>query len=777
MSKQKIQLSDINHLLDLDTDSKVVLKKIAVPNTTITNRAQVTDFANDLKVRFGNERYHFGKLHPSQDERDNTGLDPVFIDSNDRHDAVRFVGDGWSVNLNSTAGGHYHQSSRTTDYIEIVFYGTGLNLLGYAASPNYGAVASIDGGAEGSNFWPNVNPSATLHNNLWNVNQVINVVNGLSFGLHTARIRTTGASGIPVYGYEVISEVTTLRTSPGKAIRGGQSVILGSADSQSYSSGFASGTLGTKGGKVVVYLQDGAVKKALTPTDSTAQYLVSANHTNEEVRRLHFWREFAVGNTGTDMYGLTTSPSGRGYCLNDGTTNLWGENITVDVGGTAEDVIALNPNNGAYIVMQFVGTGLDIIRWHNTTGSNAATALEVFVDGISRGYLSSTGSTTKQIEKICSGLPYGTHTVKILRNSAAAFYLGLHSFIVYGPKTPTVPSDAVKLAEYNIMSDFTAIAAAGVERVATGVLRKQIGYREANYAGTWSSGLDTNHVGGRYAISSTVGATARLDFFGTGIDLRLHASSSSNTATITLNGTVVNDTNFTIGLNGGLPSGSGPTIYITTMGGISFDASTGVISNDLDTPGSSLAIRGLTPDFYKMVLTTAGGTGQVRLSAFDIITPLHNEEYCLPGNINANLLVGSQSVSDKRGFFDTQVRTSRAWAQTWGVLSDPASSASVPQVIFDMNCVIRTTGKPLSIEFSGSFRNASTQTVRVAVYVGLHRARELDYFGATKSVISGKVKWPVPAGVHLVTLRFWSPGGGASTADGISRTLTVEETD
>ena len=145
--------------------------------------------------------------------------------------------------------------------------------------------------------------------------------------------------------------------------------------------------LGTKGARVIQYLkQDGTVGKAITPTDYYQKTLKQTDHSNEEIVR--------VLNLASNTYCSSVT---------------------------------------------FVGTGLDVkLKLYK--------AVSIKLDGLDIGTLMSDSNTV--LEKICSGLPYGTHILHFETDC-------VEKLVVYAPKKPTMPNKAVELADYCLLADHT----------------------------------------------------------------------------------------------------------------------------------------------------------------------------------------------------------------------------------------------------------------------------------------------------------------------------------
>lgn len=729
--------------------------KISVPYTTIVNRALIPDMANDAGVSFGVNRIPVQQIFQLQDEFGPNG-EPVWGALNDDRGMIRFVG-GWSNGLD-TIGQYVADSTNTTDYCEITFYGTGLNILVRPAGTyNY----SIDGQSEVSVTAIPSGFSSVLSARNYSPNHIVNVVS-TSIGLHTVKLRNTnGSSGARIHGFEILntSSTTSLTVKPGSAI-GSQKNTLSALTTTPYNSGFTNvyGTAGTRGGRVLVYLaSDGSVKKDIQYVDTAAAYLFSASHTNEEIARRLSFREFGAGRTTPLTDDFSSKVAGvndnRAFTLDDGTTTLVATGINLIA---ADDTIYTNATVGSsFITITFVGTGLDIIRKDQSSGT--AYTMTVSVDGGSSvGTLNTTASTLERTEKVVSGLPYGTHTVRFLwtvNNTP----IGFRGFVVYQPKKPSLPTGAVELADYNVMADFVANSTASIDTVATGILRKHIA-REFVYVGSWSISGPQNNLGGWDVTSATNTNYLEYTFFGTGFDFRYQANVDGATVQVAINGTNATSTNF-------------PTATFSSYGTGSFTAGTGVINQaGASTTGSGARLSGLPLGLYAVRFTKTGGTN-MRASGIDAITPVHSPKSNLLGDLQNTLTVGSQSLSDSRKFSTSQLAPQKAWAQAVGVSSAPTTSSTAAVPCPDMSVTIRTSGGPIEVYFQIYQANANFTTI--SIYVdGVQVVSTAQ--NASNTVIPISFIVPVSAGTHKVD-GYWNVNAGTVTANSTQRLLKVRE--
>lgn len=633
MAKTIPRIKDIGQNLSAVSSPTVILSKIDAPFTTISGRAKMINLSNDFSVRMGIER-----IQTQQLVRVNGEIGPaneiVYKPINDKFDQIRFVG-SWT-SINNAAGQFCNSTGVGTDFCEISFYGTGLNILAADYdSTGRDARASINGGAEGSNFL--ATPlSGVLNGRNYSPNIPVSVVSGLTLGFHTVKIRNV--NWLRISGFEIINSSSTLSIAPGIATSNGLAVSQSVFSSSAYNSGFESGTLGTRGGRVLVYAkQDGTIGKAVTPVDASSLTLTSTNHSNEEVIRNYFYREFGAGRS-DDFSALVNGSTARAYTLDDGTTSLMSSGCQAELVSTL-DTLTTN-SNGQYHIFTAVCSGLDIIRQDNADGGSDT--YTVSIDGGSALTFDSVGSTTQRVVKIASGLPYGTHTFKILRVSAGTFQFGVRNFITYGPKKPTLPTGAIELADYNVMANYAQISSLSgltdINKISAGVLRKA-SVREFVYSGTWSYTIDVSGTtSGGLIFGNTASNYAELTFFGTAVDVRLFMNTSANSYTISIDG--VTD----------LTGAGYTTNLVQGSTGLTFVGSTGVLSGtSAANTQVSASITNIPLGLHKLRIAFNSGN-QLQIDTVDIVSPIHIHKNNGPFIIGNTLPVGSQGIGDVREF-------------------------------------------------------------------------------------------------------------------------------
>jgi len=602
-------------------------------HSSIIGRAQIPNIAADLRASLGIERVIIPQITQLTTEFGANG-EPVYSAANDDRGLVRFVGN-WSVLLPSSAP-YLFSGTNGTDYCEVTFYGTGLNIVSGNDDGSRDARATVNGGTEGANFMP-ASISTVPGARSYTENKPINVATGLTLGVHTVKIRNV--NWLRIYGFEILNTTSaSLTINPGVGYLNGQKYVNSALDSVAYKP--AGMTLG-KGGRVVQYLkEDGTIGSAYTEVPSSPSTLTNANHTNEEVVRTFNWREFGAGRADDFSTMSGTTATDRAFTLDDGTAMLVGYQVNI---ASATGQISL-ASNGSFITVTFVGTGLDLVVQDGASGGNDSYTYSV--DGATpAAWTNTAGNTTKRAQKIVSGLPYGTHTFKLARVTAATWSPTIHQFIIYQSKKPTLPAAALEVADYNVLGDYVANTVAGLDTIGTGLLRKscsrELIYVNGTGGDAWAitNVTPATMIGGLQAYTSGLNSYAQYTFFGTGFDARFTTSTnrSSNIA-VTVDTLALTVANF---------SGLVTSVY----GGAAFSA--GVLNQNSSVQnGAGFSAKGLPLGWHTVKFnqaTTAGASTYLALETLDIITPIHATK-TIPGltPYQANVPVGSCSLTDSR---------------------------------------------------------------------------------------------------------------------------------
>jgi len=765
MAKISVLTKDFDDSLLNRTDPIVYLPKVAAPFTTVVKRALMTDLANDLLPRFGVDRVMTQTIQEIQGESGPAG-ERVFKPINDQHDAVRIVG-GIGL-LNNSSGQQIFLDP--SGFVEISFYGTGLNLLHFTDTNARSLTVTTDGVLGATITLSSSTNSIVLAGRNYSMSCVSNIVSGLALGFHTVKLIVVNQ--IIFSGYEVINTSSNLQLLPGRSYLGGKRLYKAAASTDAYNSNFESGTLGTKGGHVVVYQKsDGTVAKAVTPTNASQANLGSTNHTNESVIRTINYREFGAGRS-DDFSSASGTVAPRAFTLDDGTTTLVHNNAAGSfINGV--DVLQL-PGNTNFLTLTFVGTGLDIIETDSAAGGSDS--YTVSIDGATGLSMATAGLTTVRVVKICSGLPYGTHTVKVTRVTAATFALCVKEFIIYGPSKPSLPSGAIELADYYLMADYIANTTAGLDTIPTGVIRKS-NVREMLYAnGTggstdWTIGGPTpsSYASGFETFSDRLNAFFEYTFLGFGFEFRFASTASrSSNISVTLNGLAATVVNF-------------PSLVSSVYGtGVTFSA--GVLDqNDASTTvGAGFRLSGLPFGKYTVRFNNNSASSYLHTNLIDIITPVHSPKINQPGDLQNTLPIGSCAIGDSRKFSSTSVKTLANWAQARGITSAATTTSTSFVPVPDMSVSIKTSGNPVQVSYNvASTINAAGQTVDFIVYIdgvslASSRTQLMPSLSGYRQTATCAVIVPLAEGFHKIDV-YWVVSGNTATAVDVTRQISVME--
>ena len=605
----------------VETGVGTFVKKTLVdaPNTTIQNRAKVS---NSLQAIMGTERIHVNSLNKLLKESGANG-EPVFEPDNG-DSRVRFVGN-WQTIFANDGNVIEVASAGIESYVEVTFYGTGLNMLVYGDTGTRPMTVSVDGGA--TTVVTNT-MSGVLTGRNYKMNAVKSIASGLALGWHTIKMDSEidVPSVIRCYGFEILNEASQITVASGTAFHEGEKVDVAAA-LLDYNSGFENvGSVGSRGGRAVVAVDkaDGVVKKYFTPTDVTPLYLGSADHTFEAPYRVINFREFGR-NRGDDFSTLAGVGSDRAFTLDDGSTTLVLRNGAAD---GVQSGFRLGETTG-FFTLTFFGTGLDVSRIGAASlgGTSDADLTDITVDGVSIGFSQSLVAG-KNLTKVCSGLPLGMHTVKFFLTAEGGQDVYYEDFVIYQPKKPTLPEGAIEIAEYNLMADYALSPSGNIGNMSDGVLRK-MGMRESVYTGSWiAPALDTlNFNQGFNFRTQTTGSTIEYEFYGTGI--------LWNT-----NWNVPSTYDIDITIDGASDLSSYTTSFLSDTTGITFNGATGkVAGTSVGANAGLVEISGLPLGKHTIKVTT-NNTQPVYAGGFDVITPIHSP----------HTTFGSRSLKDLRNF-------------------------------------------------------------------------------------------------------------------------------
>lgn len=717
--------------------------------SSITGRSAMKDLLQDMNCRFGNNRLMLQQLIVLNKEVGSTGQ-PVYAVVNDKFNQIRFVGAGWTT----TAGtnGMSLTTTSTTDFVEVTFYGTNLNVL-TSLSGTRDFRARVDGGAEGGNL-VGFTGSTFMDGRNYALNQSISAASSLTEGVHTVTIRNNTATGFTVYGFEtslVDSTPANIVTNVGYGYANSNQIQLLAQDKSSYTTSVT----GSRGGRIVRYLNSGGtVANAFQAVDASTLTLTNTDHTNEEVAQVFHFREFGANRT--DDFSTIQSISNRAFTLNDGTSTLYVNNGVATTNTT--DSIAYDTG---VLTFTFVGTGLDIS--HITNNATSRT-MGLTINGTSIGTFNVASNATASTIKLVSGLPYGTHTVQIFQNTnGTASWL---NFLVYQPKKPSVPSGAVELVDFNVLATFVANTTNTVFTRATGILRKPI-TRENAFVGTWTFGaIEGNNLCGWNIFTSTNNDYVQIRFFGTGFDYRTVGGASTYTATVEIDGST-NLSSFTTGSYGAIASFvAGTGVYTTSAGAGSF--------------GNGVYVSGLTLGWHTVRVSKTSGAGSMNPEAFDLITPTHSYSNVVYYDRQNTYPIGSMSVADTRKFSPVAIENlTNAVSNAVGIASGPTTTSSALLPVPDLSVKhLNQTGK-IKVSYAITAQNSSSgagwtyQIFVDGVAIGNAKSETAAAANSVQTTADTKVLYVAP-GERKIDV-YWNTTAGTLTATGTNRDLLVED--
>ena len=590
-TKTGINVPGINFLANTeealkDFDNFVVSNEVAAPHTDIGNRAKIND---SIKCVPPVERIVFDDILEMPGETSSVGT-KVHQLSSGTESRVRFVGQNWAK-VTDTNGTHIDSVS-TNDYMEVMLYGTGLNILTILHTDSRNCAATVDTAAEGSSLL--VPSNDILLGKKIEVNNKINAVRGLTPGWHRVKIRVTSPT-LALYGIEILNESSNFKVTTGDAFAG----LKKSTVSTVLESEFKAGVVGTKGARIIKYLVDSDISQAVQEAQTSPKFHLMTSHSDEELTHTHNFRSFGVAET--SGFTTLTTINNVVHTLDDNMTTLVGKGVSA----SGDDYYQIATTHGMTAI-GFFGTGLDL-ELHNNTGTEDRH--EVLVDGTLRMTLE---NLTSKTVAICSGLPLQFHWVIFTRVEVVTAPILFKNFKVYTIKKPEVPHNGIKLTEYSLLADYVATNITDKDRpLSQGVIGLSP-TREFNYSGVFSvsSGAVTPDAPFGWAFAATPTSSVEFWFYGTGIEIAAVGAPDGDSTTIV---TLDDSTDFT----------SYTTHVRSEVPGCSFIAATGVWDNEATTGFDNhtvLAISNVPLGYHK--ISVRSGDPNFRFVGAYVICPI-----------------------------------------------------------------------------------------------------------------------------------------------------------
>jgi len=746
-------IAEINsNLIDLGEElaalsNSMILPKIPAPFTSIQNRVLMVDLTQDLKSKLAPQRFHAQQLVLMPNELGPNG-EAVWGLANDKFGQVRFVGT-WTM-IASTEGCH-PLGATAGDYVEISFAGTGMNCLAIGQSPR-DVRASVDGGAPGVNIF-SLSSSVLLSRN-YSSNEVNPVTTGLTYGMHTVKLTVTTAN-FHFMGFESFTSESTglIRINPGSQYNKGKKRTLASQFTTAYNASFDSGVLAARGGRVAIFQKlDGSFGKYVQPTDETSQFINDAtnptDHANEEVARIYNFREFGYGLS-TDFQTLTGTIADKSMILDDGVTSLVCNDCNTDQVGV-KDALVNAQAAGSFWTFTWVGTGIDIFNAHTLVPSVNFPVLTL--DGTQIVSGGTNRFTANSWQRIASGLPYGTHTLKMAQAVGGTGFR-VSDFKVYRPMTPAAPANAIITDIYDIPATYVGTGITGTTnaaniQVATGVISKAA-TREHVFVGAWL--IDSPPDPTLFSQSIGGGTDYRTNFWGIGFVIHLSDSSA---------GTY----DYTVSIDGVLNATGVARSNSSNLGGGSYR-----VTSVVGAQPARVEFTGLSMNKHTIIVTKTAGAGTFRLQAMHLIMPIYSHQNSGPNVYQNMLTVGSSGMTDMRKFTPADDPDKAEFSKASGITSAPTTTSTSYVPLFECSNAIYTTKRKLRVKFQSPFTtNAGNQDVSAAIYLDGIRVAEVNATTPSATYnfeLSMNQTFPIAPGFHQVFI-FWKTNAGTATASG-----------
>ena len=554
-----------------------------------------------IGAHFGSQRHKMKSLQLLEQETANHGKNIYSVDG--REWCRGHLG-GTS---NGSDSGELVFLSGTSSFVEIVGFFSDANIQFHnilGRNVRY----TLDGTDDSTDYAGGVSLTTPLAGRYVEAGGVENLGLGATLGIHTLKIRqTTSGHGNYMIGFDLIAQDTSSTANRSKIQIPAQNVVSAdkkfsiSATATHYdpfngmSAGSNEATTNTfidldtslgmdqwkggtanyyrpfNGGRVVKWVNSsGTIKTSVTMmppnadnigstvsnslgnteiTNGTNNHIV--NFTNngtateyttryQEIAKMFHVREFGsgaanggVGATWADASMLAGAKDEIGYVMDDGLTSLSGIDVHISSGNF------VCYENADFWYVTFIGTGITF-----TSGTWGA-----------------------GIYNIAQNLPYGTHILKVYRDSTAhptitidgvdvqgssniGTYGNANEFTFHQPKRPPIPDDAVVLADYMLMADFVIKTGLDPKITSKGVLRKECS-RDIYYSGGDHS-IAINGSGGSGGIFLNTSASSSAgDRFGIltsfGTNYSVTGYDVSGRSDIDLNGSSATVTNVNTG--------------------------------------------------------------------------------------------------------------------------------------------------------------------------------------------------------------------------------------
>jgi len=772
---------------------------------------------DDLKPSFGVERINIDQMYELEGEKDDNDKTVLEITTPQKDKRCRFFGN-WKIEVGSTGSQISIQNlpaGYTNKVLSVTFIGTGLNILALngITATRLSCDIYLDGVDTGNTFQSIADN--VLSNKNVKTNETFNLVSNIPYGIHTVDLYPTsgspnGSRDIRMYGFEIIvDDSDEIKRQAGSYFINGKLTQVNSdswanPDGGTDSDGISVNPNDT-GAKILECINTkGERKYYTTNVPASPSYTSSVDHSDEEIQKAYYWREFGAGLTSDFSRGVISGTAYACFVLDDNVTSLMGHHITTQfLGSPAKDCLSMD-GSGDEILLTFVGTGLDLV-WagHNAT-PGTLNQTTFYVDGTSVEVFAPTNvDNTLKVKPIVSGLFYGTHTLKIRTTGAAGTVrFCIKDFIVYEPKTPKffklnkptnwesnegywdLPNDVMSLTCYNIFADFSGFTGASdIMKMSQGVLRHHA-QREIVYSGSnWSTSYNTNTHASFYSSTNAQNEYCEFIFFGTGTTFRyFDGAGFSQNVRVQLD-------DFSGAGYQDLNSGNfGTLTFAYSDADPRVGADSAYINQDVEAGSfynKEVRYSDLPLGLYKIkLLKNDAGVLPLNINSFDVITPIHHSQMPI-GNMNPTQVtntIGNCAMKDLRELSPVKdSKGAKRIATARGVASAPAISANSYVPMPDMYINWYSDGiNPTRISFIGMiYGSVVSGPLLTDIYidgVSADVVSKVDVKTASYDDLL-TIEWVgiLSKGTHHIEVKWRSDNGWTITLDGTLRRLFVHE--
>lgn len=653
-------------------------------NTGLTSTAITNPYDlkfSDLKIVPHSERVDIVDLQRIPGVRDSLGRPQFYaVTTRGLDKRIRFTGT-WEKIANSN--GRFVGTNITGDYFEITGVLTGLiGMLFVGAGQSTGVDTDVDNVDQGTDI--NLTTFAsTLQANYQRPNTKFILASGKTLDIHNVKVTNLGGGEFNVYGVELLNESSNATSLPGNGFidfikrevsskedmtlptptgtKGGRLVIYRDSDGLLQTALREPTNATTTGGNGIsgqpnlgvadttgflagdmIRISEGGLSEYIMVSaiglgtlicltnlvnsysnanvEMVARGTINADHSNEESYEVH-WGHFKFGILADTWSGLGTVASDRVGTLDDGLTNLVGEDV-------AQVNQYANPTAiGDYLEFTFYGTGADIIQ--NRTATDPDATYNIYLNNtlMLSGYNFARG----EVLKLFSDGKFKTNVIRIYRATTGAvsssIFLGI---VCYQTSKPTF--NGLELASGNITSNYLANP---VRNSDDGTVRHHLSYSEpVLFGANWSKVKNTAYPGGAYLLNVGPGTVDYIDFTFMGKGITFYNSQLAGRIAIV--NVLIKDTD-------------GVFRAPSALTGFSLTYSDGVSFSQAGATDTKLRWIGFPENMVNTIRFQRGANGDFLVSIVDVHQSMYGVEFG-QNAMYGHVAIGSTYLKDDRVF-------------------------------------------------------------------------------------------------------------------------------